>query len=370
MIVRDEAAHLPDCLASIRDVVDEIVVVDTGSGDATREIARTAGATVVDHVWNDSFADARNVGLDLASGDWILYIDADERLRAPTSRAAMGLVLRQAEQDGVGALRVNLTLVAGQTHGYEWRLWRHHPTIRFEGLIHESIAPSIHRRLDVVGQRHADVDEVRLLHLGYEGDQIRKHHRNLPMLFAEAERNPTRPYLWNHLGRVLEGLGRVEEARMMWNRAIEVVRATDPDRRSLVDSMSHADIVIRAAEAGRDESELIAEGLALFPGNWVIRWAAAVTALMHGDYGAAAEGAEAIIAAQPDQIHRGGLTYPTQLFADWPQHLLGMCRFEQGRYEEAAEAFDRASALAPEVPAYAVKAAAARGVSERSTSLR
>src|SRR5581483_3158415 len=173
---------------------------------------------------------------------------------------------------------------------------------------------------------HADTDEIRLMHLGYEGDQTRKHERNLPLLLAEAERNPTRAYLWNHLGRIYEALGRPDEARAMWERGIEVVRQTDPSMRAPVDSLSYADVLVRAAEAGEDESALLAEGLELFPMNWLIRWAAALDALNKGDFESAVVRAQEVLDAQPDDIHRGGVTFPTRLFADWPYHLIGMCR--------------------------------------------
>ncbi len=83
MIVRNEERFLPGCLASLRQEVDEIVIVDTGSDDRSREIALDRGAVVIDHPWRSDFAEARNVGLDHATGDWILYIDADERLVVP-----------------------------------------------------------------------------------------------------------------------------------------------------------------------------------------------------------------------------------------------------------------------------------------------
>src|SRR5262245_1489579 len=83
MIVRDEEAYLDDCLKSIVDEVDEIVIVDTGSRDRTCDIARRYGARLFDLPWTGDFAAARNHALDRASGDWILYIDADERLAVP-----------------------------------------------------------------------------------------------------------------------------------------------------------------------------------------------------------------------------------------------------------------------------------------------
>ena len=77
MIVRDEEQHLPACLESIHNFVDEIVVVDTGSQDRSKDIARNYGARLFDFAWRDDFAAARNVALEQSRGAWILYIDAD-----------------------------------------------------------------------------------------------------------------------------------------------------------------------------------------------------------------------------------------------------------------------------------------------------
>jgi len=79
-IARDEEQLLPACLASVKDAVDEMVVVDTGSQDGTVAVAKEAGAVVVHHLWRDDPAAARNAALDAASSDWILVLDADEAL--------------------------------------------------------------------------------------------------------------------------------------------------------------------------------------------------------------------------------------------------------------------------------------------------
>lgn len=88
MIVRDEATVIEPCLMSLHGVVDEIVVVDTGSTDATATIAARYGATVVDIAWRDDFPAARNHAIERAGCDRLLYIDADERLR-PVDRTAL-----------------------------------------------------------------------------------------------------------------------------------------------------------------------------------------------------------------------------------------------------------------------------------------
>src|SRR5262245_15178936 len=80
MIVKNEEANLADCLGSVADLVDEIIVVDTGSTDATKEIAVRQGAQVFDFPWVDSFAAARNESLRHASKEWFFWLDADDRI--------------------------------------------------------------------------------------------------------------------------------------------------------------------------------------------------------------------------------------------------------------------------------------------------
>ncbi len=86
LIVRNELAFIDDCLKSLTGVVDEIVVVDTGSTDDTVEKARHFPVNLHTFKWRNDFSAARNYAIDQASGDWILYIDADERLEVPDPR--------------------------------------------------------------------------------------------------------------------------------------------------------------------------------------------------------------------------------------------------------------------------------------------
>ena len=84
MIVRDEEKNLVRCLKSVVPVVDELIIVDTGSKDNTIDIAKEFGAKVFLFEWCDDFAAARNESLKHATGDWILQLDADDEL-LPTS---------------------------------------------------------------------------------------------------------------------------------------------------------------------------------------------------------------------------------------------------------------------------------------------
>src|SRR5262249_7777439 len=83
MIVKNEEKNLPDCLASVRDLFNELIVLDTGSTDRTREIAAQMGAKVFEFPWQDSFSAARNEAIRHATGEWIFWLDADDRLDEP-----------------------------------------------------------------------------------------------------------------------------------------------------------------------------------------------------------------------------------------------------------------------------------------------
>ncbi len=78
MIARNEENNLVNCLSKVGSLVDEIIVVDTGSTDKTKDVAKIFGAKVFDFKWNNNFSDARNFSLSKATGDWILILDADE----------------------------------------------------------------------------------------------------------------------------------------------------------------------------------------------------------------------------------------------------------------------------------------------------
>ena len=92
MIVRDEEAHLGECLRSVQGFADEMVVVDTGSTDATVAIAEAAGARVEQIPWPGDFAPARNQALEFLNGDWVLVLDADEQLRPEAIPALKALM--------------------------------------------------------------------------------------------------------------------------------------------------------------------------------------------------------------------------------------------------------------------------------------
>ncbi len=187
MIVRDEEQMLGRCLAAAAPAVDEIVIVDTGSTDATVAIARSFGATVIEHPWTGSFAEARNVSFAAATGDWLLYLDADEVLvaqDAPRLAALTGHTWHEAISLVETSFTGELGDGAAVTHN-ALRMFRNRPAYRFTGAIHEQIAPT----LPTYAPGRIGHAAVRIEHYGYLGtvrDAKEKFTRNIELLRQQA----------------------------------------------------------------------------------------------------------------------------------------------------------------------------------------
>jgi len=211
MIVRDEEATLPACIESVRGLAGEMIVVDTGSRDATVRIARALGAEVYTFEWIDDFSAARNESIRHATGEWILCLDADERLR-PHEHEKVRRLLRNGRYDAYLTPILNECRTGAQAaqRSYGHRLFRGVPGVRFEGTIHEQVAPSFAR----LGLRVGTADFT-IEHQGYAADAAtmqRRMARNLALLRRQAAADPSSAYTRYNLGQALLLGGRIQEA--------------------------------------------------------------------------------------------------------------------------------------------------------------
>jgi tetratricopeptide (TPR) repeat protein len=348
MIVRDEEHHLPDCLRSVGDLVDEIVVVDTGSRDETPAIARRFGARVVEIAWPGDFATARNVALEQARGEWILYVDADERVR-PADRAQVAKLL---DDRSVVAYTVLFRPQTGYTRYREFRIFRNDPRIRFRSMIHETMLPALEEVSARDGLRIAPCD-VAIDHIGYDGDQSHKHARNLPLLRARLAADPDHVYCWTHLGRTLQALGRGEEAREAWRRGIAVVRGR-PALRSL-DSLPFLDLLRHLPESDPEFPTLLEETLAMFPHDHSLRWIEGRVLMSAGRFAEAIARFESLAAIDPESFCDAFIAYDMRIFGVQTYDSLGLCHFRLGDYAASARWYARAAAAAPGDPSYRLK---------------
>ncbi|WP_405142502.1 glycosyltransferase [Paenibacillus sp. FSL H7-0942] len=213
MIVKDEEELLPHCLASVQGAVDEIIVVDTGSSDRSAEIAQQYGALVVRFEWCEDFAAARNAGLERASGDWILFLDADEAL----DRAAREQIRSWTAVSGCDGLFLNIhnytgTGQQGVTVNPVLRLFRNAPEHRFEGRIHEQIAAAICRSNS---EAAFHVTDMVIHHYGYQTAIVErkdKVNRNVRLLQQAVEEEPDQPFHHYNLGVEYLRVGEAERA--------------------------------------------------------------------------------------------------------------------------------------------------------------
>jgi glycosyltransferase involved in cell wall biosynthesis len=212
MIVRDEARCIERCLASARPWVDEMVVLDTGSVDATVAIAQRCGARVGHYVWTDDFAAARNAALALADADWCLVLDADEWL----AEGGPALETLRAERpEFIGQLSVASVFDRAGGAVDEAPSWlpRVLPGgVRYIGRIHEQPLSDLpRRRLPVV-----------VGHDGYlDAQAARKQGRNERLLGLALMADPDDAYLHYQYGKDLEVRSRFDAAAPHYQQAIE-----------------------------------------------------------------------------------------------------------------------------------------------------
>ena len=146
LIARNEQANLSRALRSIQGVCDEIIVADTGSTDRTPEIARDMGARVIEFPWCDDFAAARNFTIGHARGDWIFWLDADDRLDAPDRAKLRELFAGLAYDNAAYCLKclcIPDAATGTSTLVDHIRLFRDHPGLRWRYRIHEQILPAV-----------------------------------------------------------------------------------------------------------------------------------------------------------------------------------------------------------------------------------
>ncbi|MCS6852346.1 MAG: glycosyltransferase [Gemmataceae bacterium] len=228
MIVKNEAHQLPTCLACVAGLVDEIIVVDTGSTDETRQQAEAAGARVIDFPWPDSFAVARNEALRHATGEWIFWLDADDRVDED-NRWRLQRLFRQLRDENVAWMMQCVCPVSPETGATgllaHARLFRNHPAIRWEYRVHEQIVPAVQRAGGEV--RWSDVT---IFHAGYvdHDDYRRRLQRNLRLLELDVAERPNDPWTLYNLGLTLDQMGQWADAAQWYHRSLRVLPPGNP----------------------------------------------------------------------------------------------------------------------------------------------
>jgi glycosyltransferase involved in cell wall biosynthesis len=295
MIVKDEEVHLPSCLDSAADLVQEIVVVDTGSADATREIAKGWGARVYEFPWCDDFAAARNESLRHATGDWIFWLDADDRIDED-NRLRLRTLFANLADDNVAYLMKYVALndgAVGRTSTVDHaKLFRNHPQIRWQYRVHEQILPAVAR----LGGQCRPTGVV-IYHLGYEDAVVarRKLERSGRLLELDFAEHPHDPVIIFNLGRTYLRLDRVADAVPLLTRSLDSL----PSELQVILRTGYSLLVEGHCRLGqsRDALAICRQGRTRFPDDLELLRAEALVCRRLGDV----QGAESALS---ELLHR------------------------------------------------------------------
>jgi hypothetical protein len=361
LIVRDESEFIEGCLRSLIGIVDEVIVVDTGSRDDTVVKALRFPIKLYRYEWCNDFSAARNYAISKASGEWILYIDADERLEV-RDPALWCAAVRAKSKAG---WRLRFYPRVGWTAYSELRLFRNDPRIRFRGVIHERVHDGVNAVCNSDGVE-IGFSDIALHHLGYEGEQRHKITRNLPLLRAYLAADPTRVYCWWHLGEMLLLAGDEEGAIDAWSRGTGVAR-TQGATGSTANAMPFYSLILLQHSRCVDVHDLLQEAVSLFPKHLALQWIACKYALERGDGEKVRDQLEELASIEPDSFHDPELSYDKSLFAYASRDSLALCHFRAGRFREAAEWYRSATPAAPDTRANEIRAqlASAKALARR-----
>jgi|GEM_PF-1872280 len=345
MIVKNEEPRLARCLGSVADLVNEIVVADTGSTDRTKEIAVQFGAKVVDVPWTDSFSAARNASIQHATCRWIFWMDADDFLDNTNREKLQTLFQSLPDRNAAYLMRI----VSEETGGANGkvvdhvRVFRNLPTIRWEYRVHEQIL----RAITASGGREEWTDIV-IRHTGYQDPATcrRKHDRNLRLLHLEAQDRPDDPFTLFNLGWTCQVLGRTADAVNYLERGLTIVRPGVSFARKM-----YAVLINTYRRLGRpaDAIKWSRRGLELYPNDTELLYQNAMLSYEGGDLLTAEKHLRRLLEPRPPAYFAIGVD--EGLTGYLARYNLGVVARDLGRLAEAEQFWRAAVAERPDYAA-------------------
>jgi len=251
MIVKNEEEILGQCLESVKDVADELIVVDTGSEDKTVEIAKRYSAKIFHHPWQNSFSEARNYSMSVASGDWILIIDADEILE----RADIPKIIEAKWQKKYDAICFGIySVLPGQIGGsnlgknYSGRLFKNRKSIYYEGIVHNVLRMP----------KRVATSDVRVYHFGYDlmpEKMQKKFERSLTLLLKQVEDNSEDAFARYNTTQMYLSRNYRKEAEVHAKKLLEIVGSNNKKQEHLYLMGLYQMAVITFGDNRQEESE-------------------------------------------------------------------------------------------------------------------
>lgn len=347
MIVKNEEQNLGRCLESVKDIVDEIIIVDTGSTDNTIKIAEKYNAKIFHYKWDNSFANARNFSLSKASKDWILIMDADDELVSEDKEKLLNLINNK---------NIKLNAFLGETLSYSGdspdhniysnlniRLIRNGKGYKFQGDIHEQIIPGIEDRNKegIIG-----ISDIRFYHYRYLTKTVyekNKRKRNMEIIKKELEKNPDNAFMLYNMGVECSAKGDYIEALKYLEKAYENFNPLSGFSPKLVLKMISCNAILKRYD---ECLKLIEEGLKHYPKCTDFEYHKANILFMQNKYSYAIEAAKKCISMGDSPIFLreilGVGTYR-------PYFLLGNIYCAIGDLDGAFEAYEKSLKLNPKL---------------------
>ncbi|MCX6154856.1 MAG: glycosyltransferase family 2 protein [Candidatus Kapabacteria bacterium] len=232
ILAKNNEATIGRAINSMKELVTQIVVVDTGSTDNTVAICTRLGAEVHFYKWVNDFSATRNYALRLCRCNWVIILDSDEAIELDSIKEHLEL-LKNPNNHAINVRLINImkdsdSLIETE-HRYT-RIFRNNPAFKFTGTIHEQIRPSI----EEAGYDIIDT-EIKIYHYGYSSNQREKGERNREMLLNEIKMNPGDDWLKYHLAETEFALANNDEAYRLYNQITDSAQlSADQIQRTLI----------------------------------------------------------------------------------------------------------------------------------------
>lgn len=339
IIAKNEAGHIEPALQSVRDVADQIIVVDTGSTDSTVEIASRFGAQIVHHVWSDDFAAARNAALPHIQCKWVFWLDADERL-LPNSREELRQIA--ARDDALAATIVRKDYITGEgarqfaaTHLL--RLMLADCGISWSGRCHEQPDPPVNELADRLGLKLLP-SRIVLDHVAdYFGPgRFQKQKRNARLLEMEIKERPDRLYYVIQCAAALQDLNDPRGPELMTQAVATIARHRDDPKAPSPIAM----LALEFAMLGRTPSVLSREDAIALAEKWFptaapVVWQRAARKFTAGDYESAIVDLRRLIEMGKNHTYDLDVAFDPLIIGDDARINLAACLVRMCELDEA-----------------------------------
>jgi len=295
MIVKNGGEYIRDLAASVQGIYTQMVAVDTGSTDDTKQILKDHGFEVYDFTYEGlfDFAAARNAALSHMRTKWIMALDADDYLPLMSAAQILRTVANSPAQIGAYVLPIQFPLEKGNTRVDHVKIWRHHPDIRWDFRLHEQILGAI----QATGGQVARIEGAEIIHLNYDvtpEGQAAKKARDWPLLHLMVEERPDCPYAAFCMGMTKEDDKQFEDGIRWMDRCLELCSGGQSIERKAHLIKARA---LKRMERHEESAIALRAGIATFPDDPELNYSLAVHYMETGRF---AEAIDRLGAMQTD----------------------------------------------------------------------